>query len=445
MPIFLKKGTFKEALLFLMTLSLPVLLQYSGASTLPLDIDEMLTWRNIILPFSEFLSQLGEDTQAPLYYLFLKFYSLFLSNFNDFWLRIPSLLFSGLFLASFQYVFSKRGLASTGVFFIVLIILLDSQFSFLSLYARPYSMTAWLIFMTIVAWQNFEKDKSIKSLGWLLIFSELSLLCHYLTLIPLSFLYLLLFLKKREELIAIILRRKTLFIGILGIFLLQLVAIAFQLKSHVHNVDWIRENPIFNYLQFALVLSYGSLFYSLLLLRRKPNSFWLVFIFSFLLLIAIHFFVKPILVQRYIYLLYPFLLYGIATHLMEEKQEGVYVFMVLILFLLTSKNVFNHDELHAYKQMENFKKFSLELKNNFSFKDSEKLNCLYANGHYPGIMKNYLIQRFGRDLCESHQRYDSPDKVVNQNLKTLFFGKWTGDSLFQLKGTDIYLLEESSF
>jgi hypothetical protein len=160
-----------------------------GLASQPFLFDEM---------FSLYISKHPEwralffDNHPPLYHIFLKYY-LQLVGPDEFWSRLPSVVFVSLADIYFFSWVLKRFHASVAVFFAILIVCCPTVWS-ISQLTRPYGLFYLLSVLQITAFTDSDGRLWKKNF---MICSVLMLLTHYLSLVILGFEFIWTF-KKRQ-------------------------------------------------------------------------------------------------------------------------------------------------------------------------------------------------------------------------------------------------------
>jgi len=168
-----------------------------------LELDEILSWNLALNSWGDLFKEVYGFTHQILYYLILKIWIFFSPVNNDYWIRVPSLLFSFSSLALIFSYFFERGKEVAGVF-VVLLFYFNSEFLFLSTHNRPYALLLFLAVINILSLSIYLKGKNKIFSDVFFISLLLMLLTHYISVfyvvamvIALSFLKIPI-LKKRK-------------------------------------------------------------------------------------------------------------------------------------------------------------------------------------------------------------------------------------------------------
>jgi len=153
--------------------------------------------------FSELLFDfLPSDVHPPLYQLILHFWCKVLP-YNEFFLRLPSIIFSLLTCCFIYKIYQLIFKDKQGAFFCFLFLLTSPLFIYYAQEARMYSLSAFLVTASVYYLIKFFKIKKIKFLILNSAFLILSFYSHYLCwlILPVQWLFFLIQKNKNKRII----------------------------------------------------------------------------------------------------------------------------------------------------------------------------------------------------------------------------------------------------
>lgn len=395
-----------------------------------LDMDEIISWMAITGKWSEFFWTILNDSQQFLYYGIVKVWQSLVPVDNDYWLRLPSLVFIS---AGFGLIFYLLKEIYSGLIaaFAIVFLVFNPVFGYYAAYHRPYSLlillgalSIWLVLKMIQT-----EMKNERYINFFLVNLVLILYTHYLGMIYVGAILAAMFILKFR----LPLTRKRI-IALSSVGVLYLVQLGYQFFHSVKLIAWTKsrgtfwhmdkiylfkdplEEPLAIATYAGLILFLGTFIFHKL--KRKTIDPFVLFNF-YVFVIGIGLFSLTSLssislfVDRYLLFLYVFSIIPIAFSLkfITQNKETEALLFIVILF-----NPFINSQKFDFEHRLNIKKFLRSLKDEKFGENGEKVLCLYE-GYYPlKSLTNYSQMYYQRDLCTAHMRIENFDhaKIVPQ-------------------------------
>lgn len=386
-----------------------------------LDLDEMLTWKLVQMPWKDFFSTIYHDTQQPLYYILLKIINILIPLNNDVLLRYPS-LFIGLATLLLFFHYGSRYFNQLTVLIGVLFLLCHQEFKYLSFYARPYSLFYFLIFLNVfslleIFYKDGQHQKRHKQ--FFLITSILMCLTHYLSYFYFFTLLISLAILKRKVFWRHLGKFKIIGLALFSVAYISVTSYQYQFK---HYLNWIPdiESGLGHALRDAfnpsptlpLTLTFLLRVFFIVYLFRQFSSHnkeraELLFLLSMqvfgVLLFAVFskvFF--SVFIAKYLLIFLPFTVL-LFCHFAEfwclKNRAG---FSFLVVAILISFKGFEKNE-YAWKL--DAKIFLSEISHQKLLAPGVSVLCNTPN-IYPHILSNYSEYFFQRNICSDYRAHE---------------------------------------
>lgn len=381
--------------------------------TISLDPDEIFSWTLATESWGHLFKEGMKHCQQFLYYIFVKGWSRIFPA-NDYWIRIPSLLF-GLttIFALFQLgkrIFKEEQLFLQGAFF-----LLFPQFVFYSTYARPYALLVFfsslnLFFLNKCFFSEGadKKDKHFFFLGLVGVLFTHHIGAIYVIAILLG---LILFKKKLGNKIELIPYE-----FFLILYFVQLI----QQKSHaVNSVSWIEPLAFGDIFRFLLPNNIYAVFYlfpliglATLFKKKEKNEFHLfnglVIVLFFIGISLASFLITPLFTHRHFYILLPSIFTLFIYGAISLNQFKSFVYFSMFLYLVLGGHLLYTDKVF-YEGRPDAKNFVKSLKGKVNL--SQGFHCT-TWGALPLHLKNYSKMHYPVDICKKYSDKFEGDLVI---------------------------------
>ncbi len=392
--------------------------------TASLDPDEILSWNLATGSFGELFSEGLKHCQQFLYYLVLKLWS-FVFPSNDYWIRMPSLLF-GTGTIAVLFFLSRRVFKEEHLFFQAVLLFLYPQVVFYSTYARPYGLLILLISINLYFLYKtyFQSNLSKRDLHFFLISLIGILFTHHVGAIYLIAIVMSLLMAKRKigpkfDLIPY------------QIFLIIYLAQFIKQKGFLsQSVSWIEPMSlarlpefIFNnrlYLIFFILPLVGIGFSLKRKLQNKVETRdrFLVFNLSVIVLFFIgiclgSLLVTPLFTHRHFYLLFPSIFLLSLFGLEDVKNYKSFILILLLFFILSGGHKLYKREVISGGYADT-KTFLRTLNKHVDIKSG--FTCVHERGGIENFLKNYSIQYYNVDICKKYSTSVEGEKVILINL-----------------------------
>lgn len=389
-----------------------------------LDMDEIISWMAITGKWSDFFLNILNDSQQFLYYALIKIWESLVPVDNDYWLRLPSLIFISAGIGLVFYILKEiySGLvAALAIVFLVF----NPVFGYYAAYHRPYSLLVLLgAFNIYLVWKMLKTEmRSERVINLFLVNLVLILYTHYLGMIYVGAILAALFILK----IHIPLSKKRM-IALLSVGVLYFGQLCYQFFHSLQLISWTKSRGTFWHLDKIYLIknpmdaplsiaTYICVFLFLLVLVFKRlrkdiplDKFVLFNLYVFLIGLGIFSLTSlssiSLFVDRYLLFLYVFSIIPIAytIHVITKYKSGDVLLLVVLLF---NPFILNNDI--DFEHRLNIKKFLRTLKDNKFGEDGSKVLCLYE-GYYPlKSLTNYSQMYYKRDVCDDHLRIENFD------------------------------------
>lgn len=385
-----------------------------------LDIDEILTWNWFTGSWTNLWGKLIMDTQSFVYYVLIKFFHIFVSLDNDYWLRVPSLILGSIAIGMWSYYWHKKYyLKPVLVVFFVLLLGFNPLFQYISTYARSYilafiliSFLAIRISMQIKYLDRVDTDfpeRSIKLSYWEVVTACLLINVHHLGAIWFSGLLVTsIFLKLKIDWGH---GKSSVFKKAITIFSIVFFIWSFVIQwQNRHLMLWSMDFLQHPEQIMGQVFGYGSylwliLIITMLILDRAKLSFnfrfWL-FHLAFILsvfLIALSFSIN-LFIFRYLSIVIPTVLI-----LQEEVFVWIYelksFFRIIYLWLPLAAAYVIYAPNLKFPQRYGPKNMFVALRNQGSINADTRVACLIKSEN---LLRNYSLTYFKRDICSEYWR-----------------------------------------
>lgn len=394
--------------------------QRETLTSVTLEGDEIFSWLIVSKDWKTFAIHLFNDSQKFLYYVLLKLWRIIIPVENDYWIRVPSLLFSSLSVSFFYLVLSRFLPVTSAIIGTFLYAKIPILTHFAS-YNRPYSLLMLLGILNILCVYYLLNSRRHRNLfEWLFLLLLILLLeTHYLSVIYSLSILLSLFILK----VSISYKKLGVLLAYLVIYFFQL---AFQWKHSLTLVSWI-ESAHFDFVDtfkffflagnvvyFQLHSLIGVIFLFWVYRKKFANkliTFSLLSVALGLLLSLIFSFLIIKLSQFRYYLFYlPYLFIAIAYGLHYfVKMIGDY-WLISVLFL--NSPVIDKER---YSYREDIKGFFYQIKNEKLVAPNSSILCVYRDT-YTESFSLYSKMHFNKDICSKHIAYSELEETTSFDI-----------------------------
>ena len=391
-----------------------------------LDPDEIFSWNLATNSFSELFSNGLKHSQQFLYYLLLKCWNAIFPS-NDYWIRIPSLLFGTGTIAAL-FCLSRKIFKEEHLFFQAALLLLYPQLVFYSTYARPYALLVFLASLNYFFMYKtyFLNSGDKKDLHFFLITLVGVLFTHHIGAIYVVAILLSLLLQKKKLGTKFELMPYQVF---LIIYLVQFIK---QKKYLSQSVSWIEPMTfgklpefIFNNRLYLIFFLFPLVAFGFDLKRKierkklDTNSFFnlnVLMITLFFTGIALgSILVTPLFTHRHFYILLP-TIFCLSLFGLEELKNYKSFLLVLVLFFvlggghqLYKRKVFHGGVADTKTFLRTLNQY-VDLKAGFT--------CVYKEGFFKNFFRNYSMQYYNVYICKKYSTFVTGEQVILINLES---------------------------
>jgi len=391
-----------------------------------LDPDEIFSWNLATGSFSELFSNGLKHSQQFLYYLILKFWS-FIFPSNDYWIRIPSLLFGTGTIAALFYL-SKKIFKEEHLFFQAALLFLYPQIVFYSTYARPYALLVFLAslnyFFMYKAYFLNSGDK--KDLHFFLITLVGVLFTHHIGAIYVVAILVSLLLQKKK------LGTKFELMPYQIFAIIYLVQFIKQKKYLSQSVSWIEPMTFGNLPEFIFNNRLYLIFFLFPLVaigfelkkkierkKLKTNSFFnlniSVILLFFMGVVLGSVLVTPLFTHRHFYILLP-AIFCLSVFGLEELKNYKSFLLVLFLFFVLGGGHQLYKRKVFHGGIADTKTFLRTLKQHVNIDSG--FTCVYKEGSFENFFRNYSMQYYNVDICKKYSTFVTGEQVILINLES---------------------------
>lgn len=396
----------------------------------PLSSDELFSWNLAMMEWKSLFENIVGSTIQFLYYIILKLWLIVIPENNDFWIRVPSLIF-GIAGLSLLFTFTFKKVSPLAASATLLFILFDSRFLEFITFNRSYSLLFFLSSLNIIS--LIELLKNVEKKNWrrlFLISLVMMIFTNNLTIIYISTLVVVSFILK-INLVKELKSRSLTFIS--PVMLVYLAMVIYQYLFQVERILWIKDSEG----GFNEIIPLGLLYIVSVFVLRKNFQFGvtndgstqairintLIPVVGTMCLVAIHYVMTPVLIDRYLFIFYPSL-YLLMALAVEEVWNGEYVpvFVLSLLFIFNIHKNVRITQSDSYNNRLNFKGFFLDLKQRNLISKKSKIVCIITD-NYLDVLVPYSIMQFKRNICTSTSDVSSFFKFKNHDYIIYFKGR----------------------
>jgi hypothetical protein len=369
-------------------------------TSITLSPDEIYSWNIAMSSWRELFSIISSTTLQFFYFILLKIWLFITPENNDFWIRVPALLFGVGGITSLLYYLERYSRLSAIA--LACYVLIDPIFMDMIVFNRSYSLMFFLCSLNLISLIEFlDRDRLKKTflVSLILLLFTNNLAIFYLAAVFLIFVYRKVNIFKRFSKIEC---------GVTFFFLALFISIlGYQYTRSVVRINWIEgEKDIFtrgSYLFIFFTLVVLGLRKSLKDIRIQTPV--LIFTLGSISIIAVNFLVTPLLVDRYFFILYPalYLSLGLAAKsVTDNKEHFVLLSLTLILSHFYKVEDRSIDDIYSYRS--DIKKFAIDVKKKSVLNQRENILCLVKDS-YKDILVPYFGMHFRDSICRMNKAF----------------------------------------